>query len=140
MEDLKKRILDVISQPHLAGFATVTEGTKPWVRYVVPVASEDMTIRFATSVNSRKVAQFKKNPEVHMVSGVNDMENWKNYMQIQGRAELVTDQGEKDALWSDQLKAYFEGPQDLKYGVVIVKPYRIEFWSPGKFEPEIWER
>ncbi len=139
MEDLKKRILGVISTPHLAGFATVTEDAKPWVRYVVPVASEDMTIRFSTFISSRKVAQFKKNPEVHMVCGVTDMENWKNYMQIQGRAELVTDQGEKDAFWSEMLKEIFEGPQDPNYGVVIVKPYRIELYSPGKFEPEVWE-
>ena len=74
-----------------------------------------------------------------MVCGVTDMENWKNYMQIQGRAELVTDQPEKDAFWSEMLKEIFEGPQDPNYGVVIVKPYRIELYSPGKFEPEVWE-
>lgn len=139
MEDLKKRIFSVISKPHLAGFATVTDETKPWVRYVMPVASEDLTVRFATFVTSRKVGQFEKNPEVHLVCGVTDPENWENYMQIQGRAELVTDQPEKDSFWNNNLKGIFEGPQDPNFGVVIVKPYRIELYGKEAFEPEVWE-
>ena len=42
MKDLKERILDFIGNIHLAGFATVTEDGKPWVRYVMPIASPDM--------------------------------------------------------------------------------------------------
>ena len=32
----------------------------------------------------------------------------------------------------------FEGPDDPNYGVIIVKPYRIEYCTPGSFEPEVW--
>ena len=70
MKDLKTRILDFISKPHLAGFATVTEDGKPWVRYVMPVASPDMTIRFSTFLEARKVAHIAHNPEVHLICGV----------------------------------------------------------------------
>jgi pyridoxine/pyridoxamine 5'-phosphate oxidase len=46
MDALKRSILDVIEEPHLANFATVTEDGKPWVRYVMPKGSEDLAPRF----------------------------------------------------------------------------------------------
>lgn len=139
MKELKQRILDFISKPHLAGLATTTEEGKPWVRYVMPVASPDMTLRFSTFLNARKVAHIRNNPEVHLVCGVNDTENWDHYIQIQGRAEVTTDLKEKKAFWNDQIAIFFDGPEDPKYAVVKVTPYRIEFYSKEKMEMEVWE-
>ena len=139
MDALKRSILDVIEEPHLASFATVTEDGKPWVRYVMPKGSEDMTIRFATFSDSRKVKQIRKNPEVHLTCGVTDPTNAKTYLQVQGRAEFVTDEDERNAFWNKALQNYFSGPDDPKYGIVIVKPYRIEVNAMGKMQPEVWE-
>ena len=50
MADLKEKILEIIRQPHLAAFATVTADGRPWVRYVMPFADEDLTVRFSTFV------------------------------------------------------------------------------------------
>jgi PPOX class probable F420-dependent enzyme len=139
MSDLKKRILNVIGKPHLAGLATVTEDGRPWVRYVMPVADEKMTIRFSTFLKARKVKHIEKNPTVHLVCGVTDPENWDNYVQIEGRAEVSTEKGEKKAFWNDELSAYFDGPDDPRYAVVMVKPTRIEFYSKEKMEMEVLE-
>jgi general stress protein 26 len=46
----------------------------PEKRYCTPMADENLTIWMATFVNSRKVAQIRKNPEVHLTNGVTDME------------------------------------------------------------------
>jgi len=139
MEEIRNKILGVIGKPFLAGFATLTEDGKPWVRYVYAVGSDDMTIRFSTFINARKAAQIAANPEVHLTGGVSDPENWTHYLQIQGKAELSTDQAEKSAFWNDEIAQIFDGPEDPKYGVVIVKPYRIEINSHGSYIPEIWE-
>jgi hypothetical protein len=32
----------------------------------------------------------------------------------------------------------FDGPDDPKYGVLVMSPYRIEYCTPGTYEPEIW--
>ena len=62
------------------------------------------------------------------------------YLQIQGKASISTDLSEKEALWNDELKAYFKGSDDPNYVVIIVKPYYIEFNSmEHPFEPEVWE-
>jgi len=73
MRDLAQRIFTIIKEPHLAGFATIAEESKPWVRYVTCHGSKDLTIRFSTFIGSRKVAQIKKNPEVHVTCGVTDL-------------------------------------------------------------------
>ena len=55
MKALKERILDVIGTPHLAHLATITAKGTPWVRYVMPCADENLTIRMSTYVDSLKI-------------------------------------------------------------------------------------
>ena len=138
MQDLKEKINQILQQPQLAGLATITEDNKPWVRYVMALSSEDFTIRFATFVSARKVKQIQGNPEVHLTCGVTNPMVQAPYLQIQGIAELTTDEAERHGLWSDMYKDIFQGPDDPNYAVIVVKPYRIEYCEAGKFEPEVW--
>jgi len=139
MSELRERILEMLKQPQLSGLATITENGKPWVRYMMATASQDMTIRCATFINARKVSQIRENPEVHLTCGVTDPATDQNYLQVQGRAELTTDEQERHAFWTDMLEHVFKGPDDPNYGILIIKPYRIEFCSAGKLEAEVWE-
>ena len=139
MDDLRDRIQAVLTGTQLASFATVTEEGKPWVRYVMATAGEDLTIRFATFLDSRKVAQIRRNPEVHLTLGVSDLASAHQYLQIQARAEVSTEESERRAFWNDQLRAYLKGPDDPRYAVVIVRPYRIELMGMAGPEPEVWE-
>ena len=139
MDDLKTHIFEVINKPQLMPIATITADGNPWARYVVGFDSEDLTIRFVTSLQTRKVAHIKGNPEVHMICGAETPESAGNYLQIAGRAEITTDAKERHSLWNDNLKAYFNGPDDSNYCVVIVKPYRIELMGMTEMIPQVWE-
>lgn len=139
MPNLKDRILDVVKAPFLAGLATTTKDGKPWVRYVMVEASDDLTFRCSSPVNARKVAQIESNPEVHLTCGISLPTDMGPYLQIQGRAEFRTDSEARHAFWSDRLSAIFQGPDDPNYGVVVVHAYRIELWHVG-VEPEFWEK
>jgi general stress protein 26 len=138
-QDLKQKIMAKLSGPTLCALGTLTEDGKPWVRYVTPFADENLTIWMATFINSRKVGQIKKNPEVHLTTGVATMETAESYLQIQGKAEILTDQVTKKAVWNDYLKEIFTGPDDPNYVVCKITPYRIEFQGRGMVPPEIWE-
>lgn len=138
MSDVQQRIIEILRQPQLASLATITQEGKPWVRYVFCEGREDMTIRFASFTSSRKVAQIRNDPEVHLTCGATAPSDIKPYLQIQGHAEFSIDTAERHGFWKDSLKNYFQGPDDPNYGVVVVKPYRIELCSPGSFEPEVW--
>lgn len=143
MKDLKETILSIIKQPGLACLATINEQGNPWARYVIVVGDDNMVIRCATFTSARKVHHIEKNPEVHMVAGVKDMMHHSNYLQIQGKAEVSYSMAEKESLWSDpfwkdSLTKFFKGPDDPNFGVIIIKPYRIEYWG-DKLEPDVWE-
>lgn len=137
MNNLKNRILEILKHPGLAALATIDAHAKPWTRYVIVMAKDDMTIRCSTFMHARKVQHIQANPEVHLAAGVKDMTSHGNYLQIQGMAKVVNDQAEKNAFWNESMLGYFSGPEDPNYGVVIIKPYRIELWNG--MQPEIWE-
>ena len=137
--ELKKKILAKLTGPTLCALATLTEDGKPWVRYVTPFADENLTLWMATFIGSRKVAQIRKNHEVHLTTGVATMETAESYLQIQGRAEILTDEATKKSVWFDPLKNIFSGPDDPHYAVCKIIPYRIEYQSMGMVPPEIWD-
>lgn len=138
-QELKAKILAKLSGPTLCDLATITEDGKPWVRYVTPFADENLTLWMATSINSRKVRQIKKNPEVHLTTGGAAIEADPSYLQIQGRAEILTDKATKKAAWFPQLENHFTGPDDPNYAVCKITPYRIEYQKMDMMPPEIWE-
>ena len=138
MSDLKERILKILQPLQMASFATITLDGKPWVRYLMTVASADMAIRCATAVDARKVKQIKKNPEVHLTCGVTDPLNAGAYLQVQGRASLNTSKEARHAFWCDMLAGIFNGPDDPNYGVIEIKPYCVEYIAPGSHKPEVW--
>ena len=138
-EALKRKIIAKLSAPTLCVLATVTEDGKPWARYVTPFADENLTIWLATFANSRKIERVRKNAEVHLTTGVADARIDMPYLQIQGRADILTDEGTKKAVWSEYLARIFSGPDDPNYVVCRISPYRIEWQPSGSGAAEVWE-
>lgn len=138
MSDLHRRIFHVSKELQLINFATITEDGKPWVRYVVGKADNDLVFRFCTHLHTHKVSQIRKNPNVHMSLGATDMKTATHWMQVVGTAEISTDKTERELFWFDALEKYFSGPDDPQYCVVIIRPSRIEFGTMGSMTPEVW--
>lgn len=139
MPTLKDEILAHFKRPRLAALATVTKDGLPWVRYMSVVADKDLTIRSATYSDSRKVKQIANNPEVHITSGIEKGKEMGTYFQIQGTAVFDKSAATRKAFWSDGLKAYFKGPTDPKYGVLVITPYKIEVMKHGAMKPAVWK-
>jgi len=139
MSDIREKIRAVLQGPQLAGLATVTDDGAPWVRYVVAFPQDDLSLVIATGTRSRKVAQIRRRPEVHLTCGVSGLDSAQHYVQIEGRAEVTQDDALRCAHWYDQLKAYFAGPADPNYALIIIKPRRIEYMTMSAMQPEVWE-
>jgi general stress protein 26 len=138
MSTLKEKISTILRPLQLASLATISEEGNPWVRFMMTQGADDLSIRSASFVQSRKVAQIAANPEVHLTLGVTNPGVMIPYLQIQGRARFSTEAADRYGFWSELLAAYFTGPDDPNYGVVIVTPYRIELVTPGSHAPEVW--
>ena len=140
MSNLKQRIFEAAKELQLVNIATVTEDGKPWVRYVMAKADNDLVFRFCSRLDTKKIRHIKNNPNVHISLGVTDLETAKNWLQVEGKAEASTDKNERHAFWFDELKNFFKGPDDPAYCIVIVKPSRIELGTMGSIQPEVWEQ
>jgi general stress protein 26 len=139
MSELKQKILSKFQGPTLSALSTIMEDGKPWVRYVTPFADENLTFWMATFIHSRKVDQIRNNPEVHITTGVVDPQTADYYLQIQGRAEVLTDEETKKRVWFDELNGIFSGPGDPNYCVCKITPYRVEIQEMGMNPPEVLE-
>jgi general stress protein 26 len=139
VDDLRERIASVAKDLQLSCLATITEEGKPWVRYVMTTADEELTLRCATFAEARKVKQIAANAEVHLTCGVSDPTQMQPYLQIQAKARVSSDESERRAFWNPSLEQIFDGPDDPKYAVILMTPYRIEYCSPGSLEAEVWE-
>jgi general stress protein 26 len=138
-KELKEKIMARLTGPTLCALATVTTDGLPWVRYVMFGADENLTLWGATFASSRKAADIRRNPEVHVTTGAKDMETAQSFLQIQARAEILTDAASKKAMWTDYLKGHFSGPDDPEYVVCKLTPYRIEHHTMDASPPEAWE-
>ncbi|MEW5722096.1 MAG: pyridoxamine 5'-phosphate oxidase family protein [Thermodesulfobacteriota bacterium] len=140
MSELGRKILAKFQgRPFLASLATITEEGKPWSRYVTPTMDEDLTLWVTTFKGSRKVGHMERNPEVHLNTGVTDLATAESYVQIQGRAEVLSDSATRRKVWREELARYFSGPDDPNYVVVKIRPYRIEYQVMAPAPPEVWE-
>ena len=139
MSDLKLKIFEVAKDLQLINVATLTDDGRPWIRYVMGKADNDLVFRFCTHLGSRKVGQIRKNPNAHISLGVADLETAKHWLQVQGTAEISTSADERNSFWFDDLSNYFSGPDDPDYCIIIIRPSRIELGTMGSMTPEVWE-
>jgi len=136
--NLPDKIYEVIKNYPMGALATSDERGRPRVRYVMLDVARDLTIRFVTSLSSRKVGEINKNPEVHIACGASLVDAMAPYVQVEGRARISREGDILKQMWKDALKNYFTGLDDPDFCAVIVEPYRIEYYSTT-ITPEVWE-
>ena len=99
------RHLDILNNTTTCALITLDEKGKPHARTMDPFAPEgDFTIWMATNPHSRKVAEIKMNPQVALYYADKDDQG---YVTLNGAAQLVNDQREKDRRWRDAWKDFY---------------------------------
>jgi general stress protein 26 len=123
---IKVAALEIMSTVKTCALITLDEENRPRVRAMDPFLPEnDFTVWFGTNPNSRKVAQIKKNPKVTLYY----LENESNgYVMIQGTAELVNLQEEKEKRWKNKWEAFYPNKTE-DYLLIKVTPDWMEVVS-----------
>lgn len=126
MNTLKDKIREMLTKPQLTAIATVSATNKPYVRYVVTFGDDDLNIYFATHLSSTKIKHIHYSDEVHLTLGATSMQDMSPYLQIEGKAEIITDTETKNSFWNPSFENYFKGADDPDYSIIKVVPYRIK--------------
>ena len=142
-EPLNSKLLtaarEIMSSVGTCALITVDKDQRPRVRVMDPFKPEpDFTVWFGTNPKSRKVDQIKKNPKVTLYY----LETGNTgYVMIQGTAQLVNDEREKETRWKDGWEAFYPN-KPIDYLLIKVTPNWIEVVSYAHNilgDPETWE-
>lgn len=125
--DAKERLDRIFDGPTLTLLGTVDADGRPWSRYVMGVLDDRGTIRIATKRDSRKIAEIKRLPFVHLLVGRNLFSSDCEYAQIAARA-VVVDGAQPAAAWNPAARAFLGGANP-SYSLIEARPYRVEIWS-----------
>lgn len=115
-------------------FAMMTTVTADGHLHACPMTTNefDLTkkeIWFIADANTETVSDIKANPQVNLSY---TSQNNKDYLSINGRAELVTDPEQLDKLWSPLYNAFFaDGKDDANIQLIKVVPNGAQYWLSG---------
>jgi general stress protein 26 len=143
-DSLLKMAKLIVDSSRCKVLVSVDEEGKPHVREMDPFSpDEGFVIWFGTSPNSRKVSQIKNN---HNVAVYYYDARTLSYVSINGKAELVNDQKEKEKHWKEYWKVYYPD-RDKDMVLIKVIPQRLElisyrykiFWKSDSYMPQFIE-
>ncbi|MDM5318323.1 pyridoxamine 5'-phosphate oxidase family protein [Fictibacillus sp. b24] len=136
-EQIKNKVFDVLEKKQTGVLATV-KNNKPHSRYMT-FFHDGLTFYTPTSIDTHKAEEIQDNPNVHVLVGYEGEGYNDPYLEIEGTATIRDDQGLKEKFWNDQMKHYFEGPNDPNYILLEIKPSLIRLMNAGEHEPQILE-
>lgn len=86
-------------------------------------------IWFIGDKSTEMVGNLKERPQVNIAYSCQPD---KEYVSINGKAELVDDQAKLDELWSPLYNAFYEhGKEDPNVQLIKVVPHGAEYWRSG---------
>ncbi len=106
-----KNIRELIADHTVVGFITIGEDGKPNCRAMMTQEAEpDMDLWFATRLDSEKVDELRKNPNVGLY--YYNAETWA-YVTIGGTVEVIKDSARFKKYWKEEWRRWFpNGPDD----------------------------
>jgi general stress protein 26 len=134
--NLTDKILEVIRGTKLASVATIMEESDqilPAVRYMLATGYEDLTLSAFTKIDTRKIAQIEKNPNVALMIASEGAPT-RPYVAIRAIAKIYKEPEIKRKYWGTHLKKFIKSPEDPEYVAISFIPSKIEYYSRGKME------
>ena len=91
------------------------------------------TLYTKTSIESKKIAEFKDNPKAHVLIGYDETNN-RSFLEIDANVEILKDQETIDWIWNKQDKSFFDSKDDPNLCVIKVIPKSIKIMNDKKLD------
>ncbi|WP_153733594.1 pyridoxamine 5'-phosphate oxidase family protein [Sporosarcina obsidiansis] len=130
-KDTVKKILD---ESFIGTMATI-DGNKPQSRYMT-FMNDGLTLYTPTNKDTDKVDDVEKNPYTHILIGYDGEGFGDAYVEYAGRVSISSDEQLKKKIWNDQMKNWFDGPDDPKLVILKVEPEAIRLMNKSGEPPQ----
>lgn len=121
--EVKKNIENIISNSSTGIMATV-KGNMPHSRYMT-FFNDGLTLYTPTGKDTDKAEEISENPNTHILLGYEGDGFGDEYVEYEGSITMKGDKQLKEKLWDDNMKAWFDGPDDPNLIVLQITPKQI---------------
>ncbi|RLL46721.1 general stress protein [Oceanobacillus piezotolerans] len=136
-QEVRKHIEQIITESSTGIMATV-KGNKPHSRYMT-FFNEDLTLYTPTSRDTDKTEEISENPNTHILLGYDGEGFGDSYVEYEGKVTIKEDEELKKKIWDDNMKIWFDGPEDPDLIVLEIKPNQIRLMNKKGTPPETLE-
>lgn len=127
-DESREKVWDMIKDIKVAMMVTMDSEGRHFARpMVAQEPDEHHDLWFFSSMNSQKIEEIMRNPEVLLSYA--DIDG-NAYVSVSGEAAVVRDRAKIDELWSESLKAWWpKGKDDPNVTLICVTPKSAEYWD-----------
>ena len=134
--EIKSTVEKIFEESPIGTMATV-KGNKPHSRYMM-FFHRNLKLYTATSKNTDKTDEIEENPFTHILIGYEGEGFGDEYVEYQGKVSFNNSEELKKELWNDDMKQYFNGPDDPELTVLEIEPIHIRLMNKkGKSPKEL---
>lgn len=130
--ELKQQAEQILSESPIGTMATV-KNNKPHSRYMM-FFHRGLTLYTATDKQADKTEEIEANPYTHIIVGYEGEGFGDEYVEYEGKVSFNHSEELKKELWNEDMKVYFDGPDDPAFTVLEIKPIHIRLMNK-KGEP-----
>jgi general stress protein 26 len=130
--EIRNSIEKILDESHTGTLATV-KNNKPHSRYMT-FFHRDNILYTPTDKNTDKTEEIDANPYTHILIGYEGEGFGDEYIEYQGKAAFNESEELKKEFWNDDMKLYFDGPEDPDYTLLEIRPTGIRLMNK-KGEP-----
>jgi len=138
-EKTKEAMQQVLQESKIGTMATV-RNNRPHSRYMT-FFHRDFTLYTPTHQGTDKTEEVEKNPYTHIIIGYEGEGFGDEYLEYEGKVNFHDSEELKKELWNEDLKTYFDGPEDPNYTLLEIEPIRISLMNKQGSPPKemTWE-
>ncbi|GAB3049174.1 pyridoxamine 5'-phosphate oxidase family protein [Virgibacillus ainsalahensis] len=132
--EIKSAVENILENSHVGPMATV-KNNKPHSRYMT-FFHKDMKLYTPTSKDTDKTEEIEANPFTHILLGYEGEGFGDEYVEYQGEVSLNDSEAMKKEVWNEELKIYFDGPDDPNLVVLEIEPVQVRLMNKKGEDPK----
>ncbi|MGX9933316.1 pyridoxamine 5'-phosphate oxidase family protein [Virgibacillus salarius] len=131
---IKQDIEHILDNSFVGTMATV-KNKMPHSRYMT-FFHENLSLYTPTSKQTDKTEDIEENPYTHIILGYDGEGFGDSYVEYEGKVSFNNSPDLKKQIWNEQMKVWFDGPDDPNLTILEIKPLHIRLMNKKGERPK----